>query len=211
MDIDIFSDLHCCSERIQAVYQQAIDDYHSVNKIDHPICNPFPAGQVQHLLYLKCWIDTVQWHVEDEIRHPQIDAAYALGLKRRIDQLNQDRTNKVELIDSYVYTKYKQVHPLPAARINSESPAWALDRQAILALKIYHMREEVARADASVEHRQKCAGRLAVLLEQQRDLLQSINELLQDISCGRKIMRVYRQMKMYNDPEMNPVLYNPFK
>lgn len=211
MEIEIFSDLHRCSEKIQAIYRQSIEDYHTIDNIDQPVCNPYGADQVQHLLYLKCWIDTVQWHVEDEIRNPHINPEYALRLKRRIDQLNQDRTNKVEMIDNYLLKKYHQVQSLPVARINSESPAWALDRLAILTLKIYHMQEEVTRSNASSEHQQKCSAKLAILCEQQRDLLLSINELLQDIACGRKVMRVYRQMKMYNDPELNPVLYNPVR
>ena len=158
-------------------------------------------------LYRKCWIDTVQWHLEDIIRDPGIDPAAALQLKRRIDRSNQERTDLVEEIDSQLREKYKDVKPLPEATINTESPAWAIDRLSILALKIYHMREQAGRADADAEHRAKCAAKLDVLLEQQTDLGTAICQLLDDIEAGRKYMKVYRQMKMYNDPATNPVLY----
>ena len=158
-------------------------------------------------MYLKCWIDTVQWHFEDIIRDPHIDPIEALQLKRRIDRSNQDRTDLVEQIDSYFRQKYSTVNVLPDARINTESPAWAVDRLSILALKIYHMREQVERPDASPEHREKCQQKLNVLLEQQVDLSTAIDQLLEDIEAGRKYMKVYRQMKMYNDPATNPVLY----
>ena len=157
--------------------------------------------------YLKCWIDTVQWHFEDLIRDPHIDPIEALQLKRRIDQSNQDRTDLVEQIDSYFRQFYSDVKVLDDATINTESPAWAIDRLSILALKIYHMKEQVERTDASEEHRQKCQAKLNVLLEQQVDLSTAIDQLLDDIQAGRKYMKVYRQMKMYNDPSTNPVLY----
>ena len=162
---------------------------------------------IEYYLYLKNWIDTVQWHFEDIIRDPNIDPAAALVLKRRIDKSNQDRTDLVELIDSYFLDKYKDVKPLPDATINTESPAWAIDRLSILALKIYHMRQETERTDVSAEHHEQCARKLAVLLEQQKDLSTAIDQLIADIEAGRKYMKVYKQMKMYNDPELNPVLY----
>ena len=158
-------------------------------------------------LYRKCWIDTVQWHLEDIIRDPAIDPAAALRLKRRIDRSNQERTDLVEDIDSRLRDMYKDVKPLPGATINTESPAWAVDRLSILALKIYHMREQALRAEASEEHRARCAAKLDVLLQQQEDLGTAIGQLLDDIAAGRKYMKVYRQMKMYNDPATNPVLY----
>jgi len=191
----------------QPIFEAAIRDYHVTDNVDTPISNPYPQGQIEHDLYLKCWIDTVQWHFEDIIRDPAIDPAAALVLKRRIDKSNQDRTDLVERIDSYFLTVYRDVKPAPDATINTESPAWAIDRLSILALKIYHMRLEAERSDASDEHRQKCGAKLRVLLEQQRDLSQAITQLLDDIAAGRKYMKVYKQMKMYNDTDTNPVLY----
>ena len=191
----------------QPIFEAAIRDYHVTDNVDTPISNPYPQGQIEHDLYLKCWIDTVQWHFEDIIRDPHIDPIEALQLKRRIDRSNQDRTDLVEQIDSYFRQKYSTVNVLPDARINTESPAWAVDRLSILALKIYHMREQAERADASPEHREKCQQKLNVLLEQQVDLSTAIDQLLEDIEAGRKYMKVYRQMKMYNDPATNPVLY----
>ncbi|MGN0069759.1 MAG: DUF4254 domain-containing protein [Prevotella sp.] len=189
------------------IFNQAIRDYHITDNIDTPISNPYERDDIENRLYLKCWIDTVQWHFEDIIRDPRIDPVEALSLKRRIDRSNQDRTDLVEQIDSYFRQLYSEVQPLPDARINTESPAWAIDRLSILALKIYHMREQVERGDATEEHRQKCQAKLDVLLEQQVDLSMAIDQLLDDIQAGRKYMKVYRQMKMYNDPATNPVLY----
>lgn len=195
------------SEQCNKIFQQAIDDYHVHDDIDTPINNPYDDGTIENRLYLKCWIDTVQWHFEDIIRDPNIDPIEALALKRRIDRSNQDRTDLVEQIDSYFRQKYSEVKVLPDARINTESPAWAIDRLSILALKIYHMREQAERQDASKEHKDKCMAKLNVLLEQQKDLGTAIDQLLEDIQEGRKYMKVYRQMKMYNDPSTNPVLY----
>lgn len=189
------------------IFLKAIEDYHTTDNIDTPINNPYHSNSIENRLYLKCWIDTVQWHFEDIIRDPQIDPVEALSLKRRIDRSNQDRTDLVEQIDSYFRQEYSDVKPLPNARLNTESPAWAVDRLSILALKIYHMREQAERGDATVEHRQQCSDKLAVLLEQQQDLSLAIDQLLEDIAAGRKYMKVYRQMKMYNDPSTNPVLY----
>ncbi|PMC25410.1 hypothetical protein CJ231_01020 [Hoylesella buccalis] len=195
------------SEQCNKIFQRAIDDYHIHDDIDTPINNPYDEGTIENRLYLKCWIDTVQWHFEDIIRDPNIDPIEALALKRRIDRSNQDRTDLVEQIDSYFRQKYSEVKVLPDARINTESPAWAIDRLSILALKIYHMREQVERQDASKEHKDTCTAKLNVLLEQQKDLGTAIDQLLEDIQEGRKYMKVYRQMKMYNDPSTNPVLY----
>ena len=196
------------TEKANKIFNQAINDYHVKDNIDTPIQNPFEEGTIENRLYLKCWIDTVQWHFEDIIRDPQIDPKEALVLKRRIDKSNQDRTDLVEQIDSYFRETYKDVKVLPDARINTESPAWAVDRLSILALKIYHMKEQVERPEASEEHKTKCKAKLNVLLEQQVDLSTAIDQLLEDIEAGRKYMKVYRQMKMYNDPSTNPVLYN---
>lgn len=189
------------------VFSQAIRDYHLKDHVDTPINNPYDRDSIEFSLYLKCWIDTVQWHLEDIIRDPHIDPAEALGLKRRIDRSNQDRTDLVEEIDSYFRKLYADVVVLPDARLNTESPAWAIDRLSILALKIWHMKEQTERKDADAEHIARCKAKLNVLLEQQTDLSTAIDQLLEDIEAGRKYMKVYRQMKMYNDPATNPILY----
>lgn len=189
------------------VFGASIDDYHKFDDVDRSVSNPYASGTLEHLLYAKNWIDTVQWHFEDIIRNPHIDPVDALILKRRIDASNQDRTDMVEYIDSYFLDKYKDVAHDPDARINTESPAWAIDRLSILALKIYHMSAETERKDVSVKHIEECQKKLNVLLEQREDLSESIEELIEDIAAGRKYMKVYKQMKMYNDPELNPVLY----
>ena len=176
-----------------------------LDNVDTPIKNPYSNDTIENRLYLKCWIDTVQWHLEDIIRDPHIDPLEALQLKRRIDRSNQDRTDLVEQIDSYFRQKYSDVNVKPDARLNTESPAWAIDRLSILALKIYHMKEQTLRSDASNEHLSKC--KLNVLLEQQKDLGTAIDQLLEDIEAGKIYMKVYRQMKMYNDPSTNPILY----
>ena len=228
-----FSNL--CNE----IFWKSTTDYHVTDSVDAPMNNPYELKTIEYYLYLKNWIDAVQWHFEDIIRDPQIDPVEALALKRRIDKSNQDRTDLVELIDSYFLDKYKAVKPLsdatintesPAwaidrlsilalldkykavkplsdATINTESPAWAIDRLSILALKIYHMKQEVERTDTTEEHREQCRTKLNILLEQQKDLSSAIEQLLADIEAGRKYMKVYKQMKMYNDPALNPVLY----
>lgn len=189
------------------LFLQATEDYHAKDDVDAEMPNPYPEKTIEFYLYLKNWIDAVQWHLEDMIRDPDINPVTALALKRRIDQSNQDRTDLVELIDSYFLEKYKDVEPQPGASINTESPAWAIDRLSILTLKIYHMRQEAERTDTTPEHRKKCQEKLTVLLEQQVDLSSAIDRLLVDIQAGEKYMKVYKQMKMYNDPALNPVLY----
>lgn len=196
------------TEHSNNIFNQAIRDYHLTDNVDTPIHNPYDRDSIDYHLYTKCWIDTVQWHFEDIIRDPHINPDEALSLKRRIDRSNQDRTDLVEEIDSWFRQQYSNVKPLPEARLNTESPAWAVDRLSILALKIYHMQEQVNRTDASEEHRNKCEAKLQVLLEQQKDLSLAIDQLLEDIEAGHKYMKVYKQMKMYNDPATNPVLYN---
>jgi len=195
------------SKLAYSVFEQSIHDYHQFDNVDQPVHNPYPKDKFEHLLYLKNWIDTVQWHFEDIIRDPQIDPVAALTLKRRIDASNQERTDMVEYIDSYFLQKYSDVQPKNGAKINSESPAWAFDRLSILALKIFHMQEEANRTEASQEHRDKCQEKLNILLEQRSDLSTAIDDLLADIESGEKFMKVYKQMKMYNDDELNPVLY----
>ncbi len=189
------------------VFEQSIQDYHKFDNVNQPINNPFDKEKFEHLLYHKNWIDTVQWHFEDIIRDPNIDPVAALTLKRRIDASNQERTDMVEYTDSYFLKKYSNVVVKENAKINSESPAWAFDRLSILALKIYHMNEEATRAAASQEHRDNCQKKLNILLEQRTDLSTAIDDLLSDIEHGNKFMKVYKQMKMYNDDDLNPVLY----
>lgn len=187
------------SDKANKIFQEVIEKYHEKDTVEQPFENPYDSENelIEHLLYRKCWIDTVQWHYEDIIRDKHIDPVDALTLKRQIDASNQDRTDTVEYIDSYFLEKNKNVEPKADATINSESPAWAIDRLSILALKIYHMHEEANREDASQEHQMKCKAKLDVLLEQRVDLSTAINQLLEDIAAGKKYMKVYRQMKMY--------------
>lgn len=189
------------------VFDRSVADYHRHDNVDAPMENPYPAGSFEAILYSKNWVDAVQWHLEDIIRDPDIDPKEALELKRRIDRSNQARTDMVEDIDTWMRDRYKDVRPGVDATINTESPAWALDRLSILALKIWHMREQAERTDADEAHLERSRGRLAVLLEQRDDLSLAIDQLLADIEAGRKYMKVYRQMKLYNDPSTNPVLY----
>jgi len=189
------------------IFNESVLDYHKTDNVDAPINNPYEFKTIEYYLYLKNWIDTVQWHLEDIIRNPEIDPIEALALKRRIDKSNQDRTDLVELIDSYFLDKYKDAVVNPNAIINTESPAWAIDRLSILHLKIYHMQQEVDRKDSSAEHLTQCQTKLNILLEQKEDLSTAISQLIDDISVGSKKMKVYKQMKMYNDPALNPVLY----
>ena len=190
------------------IFDRCVADYHVSDNVDAPVVNPYPAGSFEAKLYDKCWVDAVQWHLEDLIRDPEIDPVAALALKRRIDASNQVRTDMVEDIDTYFRDRYASVSPLPEATINTESPAWAIDRLSILALKLWHMQEQAERTDASEELRQRSAARLEVLREQRKDLTAAIETLLEDIAAGRKYMKLYRQMKLYNDPETNPVLYS---
>ena len=195
------------SQLCNTIFSESISKYHICNDVDTEICNPHQIRTIEYYLFLKNWIDTVQWHLEDIIRNPDIDPVEALKLKRRIDKSNQDRTDLVELIDSYFLDRYQDIKVQENATINTESPAWAVDRLSILALKIYHMQQEVDRKDAAPDHTAQCRQKLDVLLEQQKDLSVAIDTLLDDIAAGRKYMKVYKQMKMYNDPALNPVLY----
>ncbi len=189
------------------IFQKSTNDYHITDHVDAEMHNPYELKTIEYYLYLKNWIDAVQWHLEDIIRDPNIDPVEALAIKRRIDSSNQDRTDLVELIDSYFLEKFKAVEMAEDASINTESPAWAIDRLSILALKIYHMQKEVERTDTTPEHHAQCEKKLAVLLEQRVDLSTAIDQLLADMGSGSKYMKVYKQMKMYNDPALNPVLY----
>src|SRR5690606_9231554 len=200
-DIDSFNRL----------FDQVIADYHRHDHVDQKFVNPKQQGGIEYLLYHKCWIDTVQWHLEDIIRNPSIDPVEALTIKRRIDASNQERTDLVEQIDDFFLEKFSQAAHQQDAKINTESPAWAIDRLSILALKIYHMKEQVQRTDVEEDHLYAVRGKLEVLLTQRKDLTQAIADLLDDLKAGRRVMKVYRQMKMYNDPSLNPVLYGEVK
>jgi len=195
------------SSKAIKIFKQSIDKYHLIDKVDQSFENPFQSNSIDHLLYRKNWIDTVQWHYEDLIRDPEIDPVKGMNLKRKIDASNQDRTDTVEYIDGYFLDLYKDVQPFKSATVNSESPAWAIDRLSILELKIYHMEEEANRLEASNSHRQSCSNKLQILLIQRIDLSSAIDQLLEDLNKGYKFMKVYKQMKMYNDQETNPVLY----
>ncbi|KAB2810236.1 DUF4254 domain-containing protein [Phaeocystidibacter luteus] len=199
------------TDKSWSIFNQSISEYHKVDDVDQPMNNPYEEGTIEATLYHKNWIDTVQWHLEDIIRDPQIDPETALTIKRRIDASNQDRTDMVEEIDTWFREKYANVDVKADAKINTESPAWAIDRFSILSLKIYHMREEVERNDVTPEHHAKVASKLTILEEQKIDLSTAIEELLEDYASGNKYMKVYRQMKMYNDPSLNPVLYKQSK
>lgn len=189
------------------VFGESTRDYHVADNVDTPAPTPYPGGSLEACLYHKNWIDAVQWHLEDLVRDPQIDPTEALAIKRRIDRSNQERTDIVEELDEYFRNVFRDVTPLPDATLNTESPAWAIDRLSILALKIWHMEQEARRDDAPAAQRQRCQAKLDVLLEQREDLSAAIDQLLADIASGRKRMKAYKQMKMYNDPALNPVLY----
>ncbi|NLA15898.1 MAG: DUF4254 domain-containing protein [Bacteroidales bacterium] len=199
MDISSFSN-HC-----NKVFDKVIKDYHTKDSMTAPCKNPYPEHSLDHLLYKKCWIDTVQWHLEDIIRDPDIDPAKALQIKRKIDTSNQERTEMVEKLDILFYRKFSGVPRLPEAILNTETPAWAVDRLSILALKIYHMQIEAERKKGSLAL--ECREKWEILLVQRKDLSGAIDRLLADLKTGRKYMKLYKQMKMYNNPSLNPVLY----
>lgn len=189
------------------LFNQSINDYHINDSVETLVNNPFEEGTVEALMYLKNWVDTVQWHYEDIIRDPEIDPIAGMQLKRKIDKSNQHRTDLVEQIDDFYIEQFKNVTVKEKATLNTESPAWVIDRLSILCLKIYHMQEQVDRVGASDEHKLQCENKLAILKEQEIDLSTSFDQLLEDFSKGSKKIKVYRQMKMYNDTDLNPVLY----
>jgi hypothetical protein len=198
------------AEESKRIFEESVNQYHLTDDVDAEMKNPYPPHSIEHDLYLKNWVDAVQWHLEDIIRDPAIDPVKALEIKRRIDRSNQERTDLVERIDDYFLNRYQDVKVRPDATINTESPAWAIDRLSIIVLKIYHMQAEVAR-NQSPEHHRQCSLKLNVLTQQETDLMAAIDALLADIAAGRKYMKVYKQMKMYNDPSLNPVLYGQEK
>jgi len=196
------------SNLLNSIFKNCIEKYHLINDVDQAIENPYAEGQYENLLFHKCWVDTVQWHLEDIIRDPNIDPSAALLIKRRIDSSNQVRTDMVEQIDDYLFGLYSKITPKTEARINTETPAWAIDRLSILNLKLFHMKQEVERTDATEAHREKCAEKLNILNLQFDYLSLSIDQLMNDLENGNCIVKTYKQMKMYNDPELNPVLRN---
>jgi len=193
----------CCLD----IFKACTRDYHARDEVDAQEQNPYARGTMAALLYTKHWVDVVQWHLEDIIRDPEIDAGEALRVKRRIDELNQWRTELVELLDDRLAKEYEGVKLQPGARLNTESLAWAMDRLSILELKLFHMEQESCREGVPETHVQCCVDRVAVLAEQQADLMKAIDQLFEDLRTGRRYVRVYRQFKMYNDPMLNPVLY----
>lgn len=199
------------SDHAWEIFNQSITQFHITDNVNTELENPFPNGSLEQLLYAKNWIDTVQWHLEDIIRDESIEPNEALKIKRRIDSSNQQRTDLVEFIDSWFFQKYSSTVPSENAKINTETPAWAVDRLSILALKVFHMALEANRDSASENHRRNCSDKLSVLLEQKKDLSAAIDQLLFDIENGNVKMRVYKQMKMYNDESLNPVLYQNIK
>ena len=191
------------------IFKKVIDDYHLLDFIDAKKSNPYDdSSSLEKIIYDKCWIDTIQWHLEDIIRKPNINPEEALKIKRRIDSSNQDRTDMVEELDDYFFDKFSNSNPSKEAILNTETPAWAIDRLSILTLKIYHMSEEANRESASVDHRKKCSEKLETLLLQRKNLSKAIDQLLNNISNGSVIISTYKQMKMYNDESLNPELYS---
>lgn len=192
--------------RIYSIFNQAIMDYHVTDSIEQTFVAPIYIDPIDSLYYQKAWIDNVQWHCEDEVRNPTIDAEKVRYYKNKIDSLNQERTNLVEHIDDYILNIYKDIKPQTNARLNTESPAWAIDRLSILALKIYHMGIESNRTDLPEDKKKAYQTKYTLLQEQKNDLIQSIGELLSEINTGNTIFKVYRQVKMYNDNDLNPIL-----
>ncbi len=194
------------SEGFNRIFVESIKTYHVKDDVNQPCPNPYQDNSLDFYLFKKNWIDTVQWHLEDLIRAEDIEPTEVVKIKRWIDRSNQDRTDTVEEIDDYFFEKYKTVTPKENARLNTETPAWGIDRLSILNLKIYHMHEETQRTSASTSHLAKCQHKLNILLQQKVDLSKAINQLLADLQSGHCIVNTYKQMKMYNDPELNPVL-----
>ena len=207
LNLPLIKEIMLAAEECYTVFQKSIDDYHLKNDVDAALKNPFPAGSFESLLYAKNWIDTVQWHLEDIIRNPEINPSEGLSIKRRIDKSNQDRTDTVERMDDFFLEAFRNVRFDKNSRINSETPAWLLDRMSILMLKIYHMKEQTERKDVSAQHLERCREKLSTLEEQKEDMRHAFDELMEDVGSGRRRFKVYPQMKMYNDSTLNPVLY----
>ncbi|MFS0489695.1 DUF4254 domain-containing protein [Leadbetterella byssophila] len=193
------------AKEINKIFRESIEDYHITDHVDAP--KPEKYEGFEGLLYLKNWIDTVQWHLEDLIRDPEIDPSQLVGLKRRIDTSNQHRTDTVEQMDEYLYKTLDGVQIQEGARLNSETPAWLLDRMSILQLKIYHFEDQLKRTDVDAAHLESVKQKLYILKVQEQDLEIAYDELMEDLQAGRKYMKLYKQMKMYNDPSLNPIFY----
>lgn len=196
------------AKNINEIFKLAITDYHLTDNVDAIMPQRFENEKFSSLLYLKNWIDTVQWHLEDIIRDPENDPKYLVEIKRRIDASNQHRTDTVEQIDEYLFEQLKGTKTDSTAKMNSETPAWLLDRMSILQLKIYHFEDQLKRNDLDDELRKSVSHKLAVLKIQEDDLETCFDELMEDLKSGKKYMKLYKQMKMYNDPNLNPVFYN---
>jgi len=194
------------AELCNLIFISVIDQYHINNDVDSSYVNPYNLDTLEYLLFEKCWIDTVQWHLEDLIRNPNIDSNKGLELKHRIDKSNQNRTDIVEKVDDYYFSIFKNTSEKDS-KLNTESPGWVVDRLSILNLKIYHMNEQLERKNVTAEHILNCEKKMVVLQNQRIDLSNSFNELLEEYKKGIKKMKVYRQMKMYNDSNLNPELY----
>ena len=201
-----FTAMTITSTLFNRIFQESIETYHVTDDIHFPCPNSYEKGTLGFLLFEKNWIDTAQWHMEDLIRVVDVDPAEAIQLKREIDVSNQLRTDRVEQLEDFFFSHFSGVKVEENARMNTETIGWAIDRLSILNLKLYHFREETEREGISPEHRQKCEQKLAILQEQYADLSQSIDDLLDEIAAGKCQMKVYRQMKMYNDAELNPML-----
>lgn len=193
------------------IFKKTIDDYHVIDDVNQTEKNPFEKDQIQHLLYSKCWIDTIQWHLEDIVRIPDISPTKGMKIKRLIDQSNQKRTDTVETLDYFLYKAFQDIKPKKNAYLNTETPAWAIDRFSILVLRIYHMKDQCNRQDVSEKHLDRCNHKLNVLLAQQNQLMSAIDQLLEFIYRGNIIFKPFMQMKMYNDENLNPALYSKNK
>jgi hypothetical protein len=196
------------AKEINAIFRESILDYHKTDQVDAEMPKKYQDSPFGNLLYLKNWIDTVQWHLEDIIRDPKNEPSFLVAIKRRIDTSNQHRTDTVEQIDELLSEKFKNVTFQENARMNSETPAWLLDRMSILQLKIYHFKEQLERNDADETHIISVKQKLMILEIQEQDLEKCYDELIEDLGAGQKYMKLYKQMKMYNDPNLNPVFYS---
>ena len=172
-------------------------------------CLPENSDSFYQLIYEQHLTNFKLWHEEDKARDPDASDNLIATVKRSIDRLNQKRNDEIEKIDEGLLKKLEQgsVKILEDATLNSETPGSMIDRLSINALKIYHMDEETRREEALKEHRVNCNKKLMILREQRLDLGRCLLEFLEDLISGRKTLKVYRQMKMYNDSSLNPVLY----
>ena len=171
------------------------------------------ASDFPNLVSMQHYVNFELWHQEDMARDPDATDSKIAAVKRAIDVLNQRRNDMIEQMDQYLLDELqkKKINYTSETEMNSETPGSIIDRLSINALKIYHMDEEIQRLDVTDEHRKKCSGKLSVLQDQRNDLKKSLETLLADLSSGKKRLKVYQQMKMYNDENLNPVLYQKGK